>query len=115
MLYNNEQVLRSVIRFAYISCMDEYVEIQELPSGHGYADIVYLPDGHSDKPALVIELKWNKTAGDAIRQIRERNYPQVLEKFTHDILLVGINYDSKAKKPTCHIERYQDQQEENPG
>ncbi len=107
LLYNNEQALRSVIRFAYISCMNEYTEIQELPSGHGFADIVYLPNRHSDKPALVIELKWNKTAAGAIRQIRERRYPQVLEKFTHDILLVGINYDAETKKHTCQIERYQ--------
>lgn len=76
---------------------------------HGYADIVYLPDRHSGKPALVIELKWNKTADGAIQQIRERNYPQVLEKFTHDILLMGINYDAKTKKHTCKIERYQNQ------
>ena len=107
LLYNNEQALRSIIRFAYISCMNEYAEIQELPSGHGFADIVYLPKRHSDKPALVIELKWNKTAAGAIRQIRERRYPQVLEKFTHNILLVGINYDAETKKHTCQIERYQ--------
>ena len=34
--YNNEQALRSVIRIAYISCIDEFLKIEELPSGHGY-------------------------------------------------------------------------------
>lgn len=77
--YNNEQTLRSVIRFAYISCIEEYMEIQELPSGKGYADVVYLPRKDSDKPAMVIELKWNKSAGSAIGQIKEKQYPQILE------------------------------------
>lgn len=36
--YNNEQALRSVIRIAYISCVDEFLKIEELPSGHGYAE-----------------------------------------------------------------------------
>ena len=42
--YNNEQALRSVIRVAYISCIDEYLRIDELPSGHGYADVVFFPE-----------------------------------------------------------------------
>ncbi len=42
----------------------------------------------------------------AISQIRERNYPKVLEKYGGEILLVGINYDAKTKEHTCVIERY---------
>lgn len=57
--YNNEQALRSVIRFAYISSIDEYDAIQELPSGIGYADVVYLPRKNSSKPIMIIELKWS--------------------------------------------------------
>jgi hypothetical protein len=104
--YNDEQALRSVIRFAYISCIDEFLRIEELPSGIGYADVVYLPKKGSDKPIMVVELKWNKTAEGAIAQIKNRNYPQVLEGFGSDILLVGVNYDEKTKKHTCMIERY---------
>jgi hypothetical protein len=104
--YNDEQALRSVIRFAYISCVDEFLRIEELPSGIGYADVVYLPKKGSDKPIMVVELKWNKTAEGAIAQIKSRNYPQVLEGFGSDILLVGVNYDEKTKKHTCMIERY---------
>lgn len=104
--YNNEQALRSVIRFAYISCMDEYLEIQELPSGRGYADVVYLPKKNSNMPIMVIELKWNKSAEGAIKQIKEKQYPQIFEKCNDDILLVGINYDEKTKKHTCMIEKY---------
>lgn len=104
--YNNEQALRSVIRFAYISCIDEFDEIQELPSGIGYADVVYLPKKNSSKPVMIIELKWNKRAEGAIAQIKGHNYPQVLEKHRSDILLVGISYDEKTKKHACVIEKY---------
>lgn len=105
--YNNEQALRSVIRLAYLTCIDEYSDIQELPSGKGYADIVFIPKKRSDKPAMIIELKWNKDAATAIQQIKSNNYPQVLQTFEDEILLVGINYDIKSKKHTCIIERYQ--------
>ncbi len=54
---NNEQALRSVVRTAYMVCIDEYAEIQELPTGHGYADLVYLPHTGSSLPVLLIELK----------------------------------------------------------
>lgn len=105
--YNNEQALRSVVRFAYISCVDEYRQIQELPGGRGYADIVFLPKKHSQLPALVVELKWNRRASSAIAQIKERNYPAVLEGLTEDILLVGISYDAKTGEHSCQIERYE--------
>jgi hypothetical protein len=103
--YNNEQALRSVVKFAYISCIDEFLRIEELPSGKGYADVVYLPKKNSDKPIMLVELKWNKTAGGAIAQIKEKNYPQVFDGFGTDILLVGINYDAKTKEHNCRIER----------
>jgi hypothetical protein len=103
--YNNEQALRSVVKFAYISCVDEFLRIEELPSGKGYADVVYLPKKNSDKPIMVVELKWNKTAGGAIAQIKERKYPQIFDGFGSDILLVGINYDERTKEHSCRIEK----------
>lgn len=45
--YNNEQALRSVLKLGYISAIDRYVTIQELPSGKGYADIVLIPRHNS--------------------------------------------------------------------
>ena len=104
--YNNEQALRSVIRFAYISCVDEFLRIEELPSGHGYADVVFIPKRASTMPLLVIELKWDKTEEGAIAQIRNRDYPQALKDYGGKMLLVAINYDSKSKKHSCRIETY---------
>jgi hypothetical protein len=106
LFYNDEQALRSVIRFAYVACVDEFVRIEELPTGFGYADVVYLPKKNSTMPVMVVELKWNKTAEGAIAQIKEKNYPQALEGFGSEILLVGINYDEKSKKHSCVIEKH---------
>ncbi len=103
--YNNEQALRAVVKYAYITCVDQYLKIEELPSGHGYADIVYIPKRQSFLPAMVIELKWNHTANGAIAQIRNRNYPAVLENISNELLLVAINYDAKTKLHTCIIEK----------
>ena len=109
--YNNEQSLRSVIQIAYYSYTDEYLKFEELPSGDGYADIVYFPKRTSRMPVLVIELKWNKSAKGAIAQIREKRYFDALKGYGGDILLVGISYDKNAtrdkRKHTCVIEKFE--------
>ncbi|MBR4223486.1 MAG: AAA family ATPase [Oscillospiraceae bacterium] len=103
--YNNEQSLRSMVRLAYLAAVDRYIKVEELPSGKGLADIVYIPQRYSPEPALVVELKWNRSAESALDQIHERNYPAVLKNYGGEILLVGINYDTKEKKHICKIER----------
>lgn len=111
LFYNNEQALRSVIKLAYFSYKDYYLKFEELPGGNGYADIVYFPKKNSTLPALVIEIKWKKTAEGAIEQIKERKYPDILHEFGGEILLVGINYEKNApagkRKHTCVIENYE--------
>lgn len=104
--YNNGQVLRSVIHLAYISCAGNYIEIHEFPSGKGYADVVFLPKRNSKLPILVVELKWNKSAEGAIRQIYNNNYADLLEGYGSRILLVGINYNERTKKHSCKIEQF---------
>ena len=108
LFYNNEQALRSVIRFAYISCIDEFLRIEELASGRGYADVVYFPKKGSSMPVLLIELKWNRTEDGAINQIRKNNYPEVLKGYGGEILLVGVSYNVKTQKHTCKIEKLQE-------
>lgn len=53
------------------------------------------------------KLKYNKTVNAAIQQIKNRNYTHALERYTGEILLVGINYDrDKPDKPhECVIEK----------
>lgn len=105
MFYNNEQALRYVIKFAYIVCIDYYLKVEELPTGHGIADVVFLPKRDTSLPAMIVELKWNQTAKGAIKQIKEKNYPILISEYTGDILLVGINYDEDTKKHSCKIEK----------
>lgn len=108
--YNSEQSLHSVVKRAYFSCGDEFLLFEELPAGVGYGDIVYLPKKDSLMPALVIELKWNKSAHGAIAQIKNRHYPEAVERYGGELLLVGINYDKDApagkRKHSCVIEKY---------
>ena len=104
--YNNEQSLRYVVKMAYLSCVDQYAKIEELPSGHGLADVVFLPKRRSSLPVMVVELKWDNSADGAIRQIHDRNYPRALQGFGGDIVLVGVSYDAKTKEHSCKIERH---------
>ena len=95
-----------VLSLAYYSARAYYTEIRELPSGKGFADIVYLPrKEHLNRPAMIIELKWDKSADSAIRQIKERNYPLTLSGYGGNLLMVGINYDTKTKIHECIIEK----------
>lgn len=104
--YNNEQALRSVVRMAFLGAIDHYIEIQELVSGKGYADLVFIPRRNTSNPVLVIELKWNQTSDAAIDQIKDRNYPDALTGLSGELLLVGISYDADSKKHSCKIENF---------
>ena len=103
--YNNEQALRYVIKFAYIAAIDQYLKVEELPSGKGIADVVYLPKRKSMLPAMIVELKWDKSSEGAIGQIKDRNYPAVLRDYGGEIVMAGIHYNPKTKAHTCEIER----------
>ena len=105
--YNDENSLSCVISLAYFNAMKEYTKIREFPSGKGFADIVYLPRKHSDKPALIVELKYDASAEGAITQIREKRYVESLKEYHGNLLLVGINYDKESKKHTCVIEKWE--------
>ncbi len=102
--FNDENSLSCVISIAYYYARNDFHFIRELPTGKGFADIVFLPRKNVSKPALVIELKNNKSTGAAIAQIKERRYPQQIEHYTGDMLLVGINYDGETKRHDCKIE-----------
>ena len=108
--YNDENSLSSVLTIAYLSAMQYYFKpLRELPSGRGFADFVFIPkpEYRQSYPALVIELKWNQNAQTAIRQIKDKNYPETIQEYTGEVLLVGINYDKKTKKHSCMIEKYE--------
>ena len=104
--YNNENALSCVISLAYYSARNDYILIRELPAGKGFADMVFVPRKHmANKPALIIELKWNQSAEGAIAQIKEKQYVKALDGYHGEILLVGINYDKESKTHQCEIEK----------
>ena len=107
--YHNENSLSSVLTIAYLSAMKYYFKpIRELPTGRGFSDFVFIPkeEYRVDYPALVVELKWNKSAHTELQQIKDKKYPESLLQYTGNILLVGINYDKKSKAHECVIEEY---------
>ena len=106
--YNDENSLACVLRLAYFSALKDFTMIRELPTGKGFADIVLLPNRNVDKPAVVLELKFNHSADTAIAQIKKQRYAGMLLNYIGSVLLVGINYDKKTKKHECVIERLSD-------
>ena len=104
--YNDENSLSCVLSIAYYYAKNDYIMHRELATGKGFADIVFIPRRNVDSPALLIELKCNKSADAAIDQIKRKEYPAKVAEYTGDILLVGINYDRETKTHTCKIERY---------
>ena len=104
--YNDENSLACVVSLAYYSARNDYHIHREYPTGSGYADLVLIPRKNVASPALVVELKKDKTVEAAIAQIKRRNYPQQVADYTGDILLVGINYDAQSKAHSCQIEKW---------
>ncbi|MCD8069699.1 MAG: ATP-binding protein [Lachnospiraceae bacterium] len=110
--YNDENSLSCAVTIAYYTARNYYMIVRELPAGKGFADLAFLPRPGVDKPAMMIELKYNKDADTAIRQIREKRYDGVLKDYAGRLLLVGINYDKggkgeNAKRHTCMIETWE--------
>lgn len=111
--YNSEAALSYAVQMAYYAGQKYYTTIQELDSGKGYVDLVYLPSPkNSDKPALLIELKYDKSLETAIDQIKAKNYPQKLEHYKDNMLIISINYEKDTsskevsyKHHSCRIDR----------
>ncbi len=105
--YNDEAALSYAIQYAYYAAQKYYTTILELDTGKGYADIVYIPSPkHPEKPAMVIELKYNKDAETALSQIKKQNYPARLEHYKGNILLVGIDYDKDVSNTSGEFKRH---------
>ena len=96
---------------AYFTAPAYYNIVREMLSGKGFADFVFIPRANAGyRPAMVVELKYNKSAETAIRQIKENRYHGALSGYQGKILLVGINHDEERKEKkhhTCVIEEWQ--------
>ena len=82
-----------------------------MDTGKGYADLVFLPK-NPDIPAILVELKYEKDAESAITQIHRQKYPDRLEHYRGNLILVGISYTRETKNDllsfkhhSCRIEK----------
>jgi len=103
--YHDENSLACVVTLSYLYARNYYDITREVKSGKGYVDFLFTPK-RKGYPAIVLELKWDKSAADAIRQMKERQYIKKVKEY-EEVLLVGINYDKKSKQHTCVIEAQQ--------
>ena len=104
--YNSEAALEYTLCLALYTAKNYYTEVKELPAGRGFADIAFIPIG--DKPAMIVELKWNQEVETALTQIKNKQYPASLEAYKDNLLLVGINYNKDTGEHICKIEEYHD-------
>ncbi len=106
--YNDENSLSCIINLAFYFAKEYYTIIRELPTGKGFADVCLIPRvKHLDKPAVVIELKWDRDVLGAIAQIKNKQYVSALKDYKGNLLLAGINYNKKTKKYECVIEKWE--------
>ena len=54
---------------------------------------------------MLVELKWDHSAQTAPNQILDKRYPESLEEYKGNMLLIGVSYDKKTRKHECRIVR----------
>jgi hypothetical protein len=109
--YNSESELTVLVSLVYLSARDTYRVEREDKAGKGYVDFIFYPEVNKGADAIILELKVDSSADEALKQIKDRNYALKFEGklggkrlYTGKILGVGIAYDRKSKKHTCKIE-----------
>ena len=105
--YNDEHSLSCAVTMAYFTAPAYYNIIRELPAGKGFADFAFIPRKEAGtRPAMIVELKYDKSAETAIKQIKDKRYEGALKGYEKEILLVGISHDKRTKKHECVIEEF---------
>lgn len=111
-MYSDEAELASIIRWVYLKALDSYRIEREDKAGVGYVDFIFYPYIKSDD-AIIIELKVNHSADEAIQQIKDRQYALRFAgkfgenpEYTGRILAVGIAYnkEDQNKRHECKVE-----------
>ncbi len=103
--FHDENALAAAIMMSFYTARIDYYVKRELPAGRGFADIAFIPKHQGKTPAMIVELKWNRSARAAIRQIKDKSYAGALSGYHGELILVGINYTKKTGRYTCRIER----------
>jgi hypothetical protein len=109
--YNSESELTVLVTLLYLSARDSYRVEREDKAGVGFVDFIFYPEVDRSADAVIVELKVDHTAEEAIKQIKDRKYTLKFDgkigetpKYTGRVLGVGIAYDRRTKQHTCRIE-----------
>ncbi len=65
----------------------------EVVTARGYADAII----ETPKAVYVFEFKYNRSAADAIRQIRDKGHADAYRAGKRPVTLVGINFSSRTR------------------
>lgn len=108
--YNNEVDLTAVVNLVYLAARDSYRIEREDKAGMGYVDFIFYPLKEDDD-CIILELKVDHTAEEAIQQIKDKKYMLKFQgklgdrqQYTGRIIGVGIAYYKEDKKHSCKIE-----------
>jgi hypothetical protein len=109
--YNSESELTILVTLVYLSARDTYRIEREDKAGKGYVDFIFYPEVDKSADAIILELKVDSSADEALNQIKDRSYALKFEGklgetplYKGRILGVGISYNRKTKKHSCRIE-----------
>ena len=104
-VYHSEAGLSFAVQLAYYAAQDLYTIVPELDTGKGYADLAFFPL-KPDIPALLVEMKYEKDAETAISQIHRQKYPDRLQLFKGNLIMVGINYDRTVSNESMEFKHH---------
>ena len=99
------------MKLVYLQARDHYRIEREDKAGLGYVDFIFYPFAKDDD-AIIMELKVNHSAEEAIRQIKDRQYALRFEgklgerpAYTGRILAVGIAYHKGegSRRHECRV------------
>ena len=103
--YNDEESLTYCVMTGLLwSTLDDYSYHREDQAGKGRVDLVYEPITRRH-PLILIEFKYDDSAEEAIKQIKEKEYFKRYAGQYRNIILVGINYSTRTKDHRCLIEK----------
>lgn len=113
--YSNETDLTAVVNLVYLAARDSYRVEREDRAGVGYVDFIFYPELDRRADCMILELKVDHTADEALQQIKDKKYALKFEgklgekpKYTGRVLGVGIAYDRVTKVHSCKIEVLRD-------
>lgn len=110
LIYNHETELTMIVNLVYLAARDTYRIEREDKAGIGFVDFIFYPVKSGDD-CIILELKVDHTAEEALEQIRNKNYLMKFQgklgeavPYTGRILAVGISYNKKDKIHKCKVE-----------